>query len=465
MRNPAHSAKSCGRARQRRQFFLNCLSVLLGVVLSAAAARSAAAQALPAAEASPISTGFSLPVTSGSLTYALSASETVNWGFFSNSTETESTNVSGDLGYISNSKRDPFSALLSGGHSFGTGGQPNYNFASAGLSQVIAVKHWTYVLSDNVSYLPESPAIGFGGLPGLGDIGISPVLLGVIPTSTIAPASQGVLTNYATRVDNSASGSFSRDFTAKTSLRGSAAYVIQRFPLDSPLPQNSGLDSNGITGGGGVFHAYTPRTTIGGNFEYSDYSFVGHTHGITAPDFKTQTATLNFQHQYTRKFLLNAAGGPQWTTIELGTNSTSLDVFVNVGATYKGERTASTLTFVRSTNAGYGVIGGARSDSVSYMGTRKFGGGLWAGSLDASYSDTKSLATSLLPSYQFHTGVVGVQVTRALPHSLSAFASYSLQSQSNHGAFLTLLDAFSGRYQSLAFGITYSPMPIHLGGR
>lgn len=466
MINLAHSADSSRRAYQQRQFFLSCLPVLLSVFLSAGAARPAGAQALPAAEASPISTGFSLPVTSGSLTYALSGSETVNWGFFSNSTETESTNVSGDLGYISNSKRDPFSAVLSGGHSFGTGGQPNYNFASAGLSQVIAIKHWTYVLSDNVSYLPESPAIGFGGLPGLGDIGISPVLLGVIPTSTIAPTAQGVLTNYATRVDNSASGSFSRDFTAKTNIRGSAAYVISRFTQDSPQPRNSGLDSNGITGGGGIFHAYSPRTTVGGNFEYSDYSFVGHTQGVPAPDFKTQTASLNFQHQYTRKFLLNAAGGPQWTTIDLGTRSTSLDVFVNVGASYKGERTQSTLTFVRSTNAGYGVIGGGRSNSVSYVGTRKFGGGgLWAGSLDASYSDTKSLATSLLPSYQFHTGVVGVQVSRALPHSLSIFGSYSLENQSDHGPFLTLLDAFSGRYQSLSFGITYSPMPIHVGGR
>jgi hypothetical protein len=434
-------------------------------VLSAGTARSACGQALPAAEASPVSTGFSLPTTSGSLTYALSASETLNWGFFSNSTQTESSNVSGDLGFISNSKRDPFSVLLSGGHSFGTGGQPSYNFVSAGLSQVIAVKHWTYVLSDNVSYLPETPAVGFGGLPGLGDIGISPVLLGVIPTSTIAPPAQGVLTNYATRIDNSASGGFSRDFTAKTSLRGSAAYTISRFTEDSPLPQDSGLDSNGISGGGGIYHAYSPRTTVGGNFEYSDYTYVGHLHGIAAPDFKSQTASLNFQHQYTRKFSLSVAGGPQWTTIELGNNSTSLDVFVSVTGNYKGERTESTVAFLRSTNAGYGVLGGGRSNTVSYVGNRRFGGGLWAGSLYASYADTKSLASSLLPSYQFHTGVVGVQVSRALPHSLSVFGSYSLQSQSDHGPFLTLLNAFSGRYQSLGIGITYSPMPIHIGRR
>lgn len=464
MRSGVHCAESGGIVNQQRHFFASWGMVLLSVVMSAGTGESAFAQALPTAEASPVSTGFSLPVSSGSLTYSLSASESLNWGFFSNGAKTESTNVSGDLGYISTSKRDPFSALLAGGRAFGTGGQPSYNFVSAGLSQVIAVKRWTYVLSDNVSYLPESPAVGFSGLPGLGDIGISPVLLGVIPTSTIAPPTQGVLTNYATRVDNSTSGSFSRALTGKTSLQGSAAYVISRFTQDSPSPQNSGLDSNGISGGGGLSHAYSRRTSVGGNFEYSDYSFVGHTQGVAAPDFKTQTANISYQHQYTRKFSLTAAAGPQWTTIELGTYSTSLGVFVNVGASYQGEQSLSALSFVRSTNAGYGVVGGGLSNTVSYVGNRKFGGGLWAGSWNASYTDTTSLASSLLPSYQFHTGVVGVQVSRALPHSLSMFASYSLQSQTNHGAFLTLLDAFSGRYQSLGIGITYSPAPIHVGG-
>jgi hypothetical protein len=424
---------------------------------------SAFAQALPAAEASPISTGFSLPVTSGSLSYALSASETLNWGFFGNGNRTESTNVSGDLGYISTSKRNPFSAVLSGGHAFGTGGQPSYDFVGAGLSQVIAVKRWTYVFSDNLSYLPQTPAVGFAGLPGLGDIGVSPVLLGVIPTSTIAAPTQGVLTNYAQRVENSASASLTRDFTAKTSFRGSAAYVVSRFLQDSATPQSSGLDSNGISGGGGIYHAYTRRTTVGGNFEYSDYSFVGHIQGIPAPDFKTQTASVSFQHQYTRKFSLSASGGPQWTTIELGNYSTSLGAFANVTASYQGEQTQSTLTFVRTTNAGYGVIGGGLSNTVAYVGTRKFGGGVWAGSLNVSYSDTKSLASALLPAYQFHTAVVGAQVSRALPNSLSMFASYSLQSQTDHGPFLTVLNAFSGRYQTLGIGITYSPRPIHVG--
>lgn len=427
-----------------------------------APALAASAQALPAAQASPVSTGFSLPLTSGSLSYALSASESLNWGFYSNSTQTESSNVNGDLAFISRSKRDPFSAILSGGHAFGTGGQPSYDFVSGGLSQVIAVKRWTYVLSDSVSYLPQTPAIGFSGIAGLGDIGVSPVILGLIPTSVIAPPTQGVLTNYASRVDNSASGSLSRSLTGKTTLNGSAAYIISRYTQNST--QNSGLDSNAISAGGGITHAYSPRTSLGGNYSYSDYSFLGNTNGIPAPDFKSQTFDVNWTHQFTRKLALTAAAGPQWTTEELGTRSASLGVFVNAGASYRGERTQSTLSFVRSTNAGSGVIGGGLSNSVTYSGMRKLGL-FWAGALTASYADTSSLPSPLVPAYQFHTAAVGAQVSRALPHNLSVFGSYSLQNQSDHGPFLTLLNAFSGRYQTLGFGITYSPMPIHLGGR
>jgi glutamate dehydrogenase/leucine dehydrogenase len=202
---------------------------------------------------------------------------------------------------------------------------------------------------------------------------------------------------------------------------------------------------------------------VGGNFTYSDYSFIGNTQGILAPDFKTETGTVNYEHKFTRRLTVSAAAGPQWTTEELGTYSTSLGVFVDVSASYKGEQSGSTLSFVRTTNAGYGVVGGGLSNSVAYSGTKTLAR-VWTGAVLASYTDTTSLATPLQPEQQFHTAVVGVQVSRALPHSLSCFASYSLQSQSGHGPFLTVLNAFSGHYQSLGLGLTYAPRAIHFGG-
>jgi hypothetical protein len=432
--------------------------LLIGVSLPAGG------QALPAAEASPISTGFSLPTTSGSLTYGISASESLNWGFYSNSQYSAGTNVSGDLGYISNSKRDPFSAVLAGGHSFGTLGQPSYDFVSLGLSQVIAIRRWDFLLSDSTSYLPQTPTNGFAGIPGLGDLGVSAISLGIIPTSVLAPPSQGILTNYANRVDNSVSGSFQRDFTAKTGLHGSASYSISRYTQNTGNPLTDGLDSNGISGGGGINHMYNQRNVLGGNFTYSDYHFLPVKNLIAAPDFKTQTASANYLHQFTRRFQVSAAAGPQWTTVDLGTITTSLDVFANLSAIYQGEYTKSSLSYVRTTTSGYGVIGGALSNSVGYAGSKVISR-VWAASVNASYAQSTSLPSPYLPSYTFRTAVIGAQVSHALPHSLSAYASYTLQNQSNHGAFLTVLNAFSGHYQTLGFGITYAPPAIHFGGR
>jgi len=437
-------------------------AVLLGLILAATALR-VLGQALPAAEASPISTGFSLPTTAGSLTYALSASETLNWGFYSSSGHSSATNVSGDLGYISSSKRDPFSAILAAGHSFGVSEQPSYDFVSLGLSQVIAVRRWTFVLSDSTSYLPQTPTNGFAGIPGLGDLGISAISLGLIPTSVLAPPSQGILTNYANRVDNTVSGSLQRDFTAKTGLHGSASYSISRFTEHTGNPLVDGLDNDGISGGGGINHMYNQRNVLGGNYTYTEYSFEQAKTGIPAPDFKTQTVSANYLHQFSRKFELSAAAGPQWTTIVLGKPNTSLNAFVNVSAGYQGEHTKQSLGFVRATTSGYGVLGGALSNSVNYTANRVLSK-VWAASLNATYAQSTNLPSPFLPSYTFRTAVVGGQVAHALPHSLSAYASYSLQSQSNHGALLTVLNAFSGHYQTLGFGITYAPMPKHVGG-
>ena len=85
---------------------------------------AAIGQAIPAAEASPISTGFSLPRVAGSLQWAVTASESLTWGYYSTSGAAESTNLSGDVAYISNSTKDPFSVVVSGGRSWATSRVP-----------------------------------------------------------------------------------------------------------------------------------------------------------------------------------------------------------------------------------------------------------------------------------------------------------------------------------------------------
>lgn len=423
---------------------------LLPALLLASIAPSAFAQAIPTAEASPISTGFALPLTAGTLQYAVSASESLIWGYYGSAGASASSNLTGDLAYISNSKRDPFSMVVSGGRSWGTSGEASYSFANLGLSQVAAVGRWTFVLSDNLSYLPATATTGLSGIPGLGDLGVNPVQVGV-------DTGQGVLTNYSRRITNTAAASVQRQITGKTAAHASGDYSLMHF-LDNNL-SSLGLDNTFVNGDGGVTHSFNRRDTLGGDYSYTSYDY-----GVVQPSFYSQTASLTFTHQYSRKLTLSASAGPQWTTVKNLSNGTSLSLFVNASATYAGHFSQSSLSYVRSTNSGYGVAGGAFSDSISFNAARTFAR-VWNGALVSQFSRTTSLPQFGTAPFTIHTYVVGAQVSRALAHSLSIYGSYTLEDQSSVGSgnLVNTINTYSGVTNVLGFGITYSPMSMHFG--
>lgn len=436
-------------AAQNPVWMMAVAAVLYGLL-----APSVFGQALPAAEASPISTGFALPLTAGTLQYAVSASESLVWGYYGNNGAASATNLTGDIGYISNSKRDPFSMVFSGGRSWSTGGQPSYGFLNLALSQVLNAGRWTFVVSDSVNYMPSTPAGGLSGIAGVGDLGVTPVQVG-------ADTGQGVLTNYSSRVENSAALSLQRKITGKTSINASGAYTIDRFLDNTSSPANSGLDSESESGSGGISHQMNVRNTFGGNYSYSNYEYTGNTYGVFAPTFVSQTASFFYTHQFTRKLGFTAAAGPQWTTIKTGVNTTSLSAFVDASANYSAKMSRSSVSFLRSTNSGYGVLGGAISNSVSYAYSRTFGR-VWNGAITASYARTSSLPSSAQLPYTFNTTVAGAQMSRALGHSLSIYGSYTAEDQSSNGSS-GAVDVFNGLSHVLGFGITYSPMSVHFG--
>ena len=425
----------------------------LALVLFSMVGLSSAAwsQALPAAEASPASTGFSLPTTSGTLQYAVSASQSLTWGYYGSGVAT-STNLTGDLAYLSSSSRNPFSVVAAGGRSWGNLGQPSYNFVSLALSQVINVGRWEFLLSDNTDYLPSTPTTGISGIPGLGDLGLTPVQAG------IPSAPQGVLSDFADRVDETGSLSIQRQITGKTSANASGSYTISRYVGNASL----GIDSDSASGSIGMMHQYSVRNGLGGNYAYSSYKFVGYLFGIPAADFVSQTASAIYTHSFTRRLMGTASVGPQWTTIDYLGKTTSLGLFADVSASYTGKESSQSFSFVRGTNSGYGVIGGSISDGLNYTATKTFSRVL-TGAFTASYTHSASLPTPGLPTYRFDTTLLGVQVSRALGRSLSCYGSYTFEDQSNQGSALTAINVFSGRANILGFGITYAPMALHVG--
>ena len=423
------------------------------------------AQALPAASASPISPGFTLPNSAGTLQYALSASQSLTSNYLGNSGVASSTNLNGDLAFISSSPLDPFSAVFTGGRSWSTSGQLSYNYLNLSLSQAVNTHRWIFSLSDAVNYMPQTASTGLSGIPGAGDLGVTPVPTGATPAPTSANPGQGVLSGYSTRVANTSSLSLQRQITGKTSLNASGSYTLNRFLNNSgssTVPSSAGLDSDGDSASAGLSHRIDARNSLAGNFAYARNTYSGTSSGIRQPGFSSQTASLQVTHQFTRKLSTSLAAGPQWTSIDSPGLTPALSLFANLSANYTGEFSHASVAYSRSTNSGFGVVGGAISNSVTFSTGRLYGR-VWQVALTAAYTQTSNLPSAVTLPFTFHTTVAGVQVSRALARTLSAYASYTLQKQSNQGT-ATTVDLFSGLSNVAGFGLTFSPSAVRLGG-
>jgi hypothetical protein len=420
--------------------------LIAAIFLTLSFSRPASGQALPTAEASPISTGFELPRTAGTLQYSVSANESVSSGYYSSSGLSSSTGLTGDLAFISTSKTDPFSMVFSAGRSWSTSGQPSTLYSNLALSQVITTPMWSFVLSDSVSYMPETASTGLSGIPGTGDLGIPPVQVG-------DDFGQGVLTGYSTRVSNIAALSVQRRLTGATSLQLSGSYSILRFVGNSA---NNGIDNNSESGSIGLNHRLDARTNIGGNYAYSQFTYG------SQPGFSSQTASIDYSRQLSRRLMMNLAAGPQWSNTGTGQNaSTNVNLFAAASLNYSTNFANYSLGYSRGNNSGSGVVQGARSDSANISASRTFKR-VWNGAVNVSYTDSTSISSG--PTFSSDTTIGGAQLSRAIARSLSVYASYTLEHQTTSGAAAGV-NAFSGTYQTASFGLTYSPTSIHFGPR
>ena len=394
--------------------------------------------------------GFRLPATGGNLTYALNASESVSTGFYGNGDASTSTNVSGDMAFLSQSKTHPFNAVYSGAVLAGTQGQPFSIVQNLALSQTYITRLWDFTVADAVSYLPQSPSVGLSGVAGLGDLGIAPVETGPV-------TGQSALSRYAPRVTNSSTASAMGRLTAKTSLNATGSMLIERFTGGSSA--QGLIDSNQASGSLGVSHRVNGRSSVSGNFNLSKITY---SPNVYSSAFTVEGANFEYSRQWTRSLSLDASLGPQWTSTTFASRPrTSLDLATNLDATYQSRNTSATLSYVRGTNNGFGVVPGAFSNSVNGSARRTFNR-VWNGSATLNYSHGANPASLGLPDFSLNTLVAGVQVSRAISRSVSTYASYSAQHQSTSG-IANQSGAFGGLYQSVAFGVTYAPRSVYFG--
>ena len=430
-------------------------------------------QATPAATSSAprYNPGPSLPLIDGSLQYALTGSEIIELGQNGVSGVTTTTNLSGDVEYLSTSAEHPFTMLYAGGVLFSSqAGEGTTTFQTFTVSQGLVAHGWAVGVADSVSLLPQSPTTGLSGVPGVGDLGLQPVLDPSVPA-------QSVLTNYGQRVSNTVSGNVERRISGRTSLSGSGSYGILRFLGND----NSGLDTSQISGQAGINYVLNHRSSMGANAQYSTYSYASNTSTFTSRG-------LNFQYsrQLTKTMELGASVGPQWIsgfeaepissvhefvpgnanpfaivrpedTTAIVTVPSRLTVAAGVSLSYSRKSTTYGVAYNHGVNSGSGVQTGAIADGVSASAQRTYGR-KWAASVTSSYTRTSGLVNGNISSSVYG----GAQVNRRLTTKLSGFMSYTAVHQSVDEA-LAAQNAFNGFSQYFSIGITFTPRLARLG--
>ena len=405
---------------------------------------------MPTASANITSSSPSYGIQAGgTLNYSLGLSETVITGYNGNGGTANSTNLFGRASLVTSNETRPTSLIYSGGYIFSEiPGQPSSTFQNLGLSQVLATKHWNFVLSDLVSYLPSSPTTGISGIAGTGDVG----------TSATGPVlGQGILTYYATRIVNTAGGSAEGKITSSTAIETSVSYGIQRFI------NSQGIDNSQYTGTIGPQHRINERNSIGANYTYSRFSYGSNPYTTTDKfDFVAQGGNLTYEHLFSRRLSTNVSIGPQWTRSSNGSSLPShLSFAANTSLNYLGKLSHAALVYYRGTDAGSGVLLGAVSDDVGLLYQQTLDRN-WSVGLSGNYARTSGLLAYNTGKSKSNTFYGGIQLTRKLGHEFSVYGSYNAQNQriNNIAGFQ---NAFNGLTQIFGFGIIYSPQSIRIG--
>lgn len=425
--------------------------------LSAAASNSGGllAQSIPAGVGSTPTVGFQLPQLNGSFNYSLSASELISSSFYGSRGVEATTSLSGAATYLSSNTRRPFSAIYSGGVLLANSGQPTTTYQSLALSQGYVTKNWNFDVQDQVSYLPESPVNGLSGIPGVGDLGINPIPIG-------ADAGLGILTSYGPRVSNTASGSASRFIGKRVSAQASGYYSIQRFIGDN---SNLAVDSSSDGGTGGVTYHFDGRSSMALNYSYTQFNYTG-----TQYAFTTQSGTVDYTRHWTRRFLTDVYAGPQHiASADPAFGAPSTQITAGAAASYDGRSAFYTLSYTRGVNNGSGAVIGSFSDNIVAAARHQFGR-RWGASASLGYSRSTGLPSLNVVNFSNSSVELGGQAVHTLGRKLSAYASYTVEHQTTSGNVPLVnglnvangSNLFSGFYQILGVGISYSPGQLFL---
>jgi hypothetical protein len=346
---------------------------------------------------------------------------------------------SATVAFASGEERHPFNLKYAGGYTWSIAGA-SYGtglFQRLSLSQGFVWRKWNILVSDNVSYTPQSPITGFSGIPGIGEPIGEP--------NPSPPSSQSILTANTHVVNNNAMGEFERGLTASTSLSAGGGSDILRYP------DGNGLETNSLMANAALAWRQNARNSFSGTYRFTQYSYSGYS--VT---FMSNTALFSYRRNWNRRLTTSVGAGPEW----IGSNDSSVVpsstlISANAAIDYALRFGAAGLHYSRGTNGGAGYLLGAESDSVTADFSRELGRTVTLG-FTGAYRRTAGLNRNGVTNSKD----AGAQATWRLGRYVTAFAGYTAIQQSSSSPLAST--ALSGLENMINFGIGYSPRGTRL---
>jgi hypothetical protein len=268
---------------------------------------------------------------------------------------------------------------------------------------------WSFLLSDGFSYQKDAfaaaapmlfPGVYFG--PG-----------GTFYRPGVTPG-ESIIGQNTPRINNSSTGQVTYGFSRATSLTTNFSYGVLHY-LDSAVY----LSNRQLSGGGGLDHRFG-RDTLGLNYEFTRFSY-----DDIPVKFDSHTTQVVFSHVLTGRWSFEAGGGPSILVSDYSLyKMTRVYGSGHAALHYKVPMTDLTLRYGRSVTNGSGVLPGAITDDVGFMGNR----GL-SRATSVNFSGGYSRNSGVFVNSSFNTFYVGAGVSQKLGRYASVSFGYTGQRQ------------------------------------
>ncbi len=325
-----------------------------------------------------------------------------------------------------------------------TNTQFDTHYHSAYVGETFFSHRWSMLVSDQVTYSPESSfGYGLGGFGGFGVLGG-----GLNPNYV---PNQSILTGLASRIDNTVVGQISYRVSPRGSITASASYGLLHYM------ESGRFDTNQIVTNGGYDHRFSARDTIGFSYTHTFFRYTS----LGQQGFETHGASLTYGRRVTGRLSLRLSAGPQVYVFESATSvrdQRNTTYATDGSLLYRRGGTEISISGMRGATGGSGVMVGAKTYQVGTSLSQSLGRG-WKTYVSGGYAHNDWVSGSA----DLSTVYGGGGLRRSLGRSAGLYFNYNALRQTGSAVCITIGTCNSGPVRHVfGFGFDFSPTPIRL---